>query len=879
MVPADVLEVARRKTCWLRTVQVPALYCPRVRWSTTAAAWARREAVLLSCLGAAAAVALLAGPLGAPWLRVVGIFVATAGALARAVIAVRRARLESALERADSARRLRVAVAPVGEINPTVIGVDPAAQTILPGDVVPEYVARAADGVLQQAVAAALDGRGRWLVVVVGRSKVGKSRTMFEALRQVARTVDLQLVAPVNGGALLSLLNPGQGLKLLSASVVLWLDDLESFLNEGVTLQTLREWHADTPGRVVAATFGGKGSELIKGSRTGGLATMASEVLQHAREIPLDATTAGELSPLRVGLSAGDFSSIERHGLAAYLIAGPALERKLTTGRHAPGDDECPEGVAVVYAAIDWARCGRTDPISEQALRQLWPAYLRAGIDTTDEGFKAGLGWALRPVAGTIALLQRSGGYEAFDYVVQLVRDKPSAEPPREPSWSVAVQTATDAQAMSVAISAFEYLRFTDAVTAFARARESSSAEVNATAGYNLGVTLGRLGRSAEAVAVFDDVVDRFGDDPALREQVARALVSKGVRLGELGRSAETIAVYDEVVDRFGDDPAPALRERVARALAGKGLRLAQLDRSAEAIAVYDEVVDRFGDDPAPPLREQVARALVAKGQRLGQLGRSAEAIAAFDEVVVRFGDDPAPPLREQVARALVSEGLRLAQLDRSAEAIAVFDEVVVRFGDDPAPPLRDQVALALAGKGVALEQLDRSAEAIAVYDDVVHRLGDDPAPALREQVASTLADKGVALRHLDRSEEAIAVYDEVVVRFGDDPAPALHEQVARTLVNKGVALERLDRSAEAIAVFDDVVNRFGNDPAPGLHEQVALALVGKGVGLALLDRSAAAIAVLDDVVNRFGDDPTPALRDTVAQAVSMRRKVQDRDS
>ena len=35
-------------------------------------AWARRETVLLSCLAAAAAIALLAGPLGAAWLRVAG---------------------------------------------------------------------------------------------------------------------------------------------------------------------------------------------------------------------------------------------------------------------------------------------------------------------------------------------------------------------------------------------------------------------------------------------------------------------------------------------------------------------------------------------------------------------------------------------------------------------------------------------------------------------------------------------------------------------------------------------------------------------------------------------------------------------------------------
>ena len=147
-------------------------------------AWGRRKAVLLSCLAAAAVIALLAAPLGAAWIGVAGLIVAAAGAPVRLVIAVKRARLEGQREQADSTRRLRVAVAPISDVDPTLIGVDPAAQTILPGDVVPEYVGRAADATLREAVEAALNGSGRWLIVVEGRSKVGKSRTLFQALRQ-----------------------------------------------------------------------------------------------------------------------------------------------------------------------------------------------------------------------------------------------------------------------------------------------------------------------------------------------------------------------------------------------------------------------------------------------------------------------------------------------------------------------------------------------------------------------------------------------------------------------------------------------------------------------------------------------------------------------
>ena len=93
----------------------------------------------------------------------------------------------------------------------------------------------------------------------------------------------------------------------------------------------------------------------------------------------------------------------------------------------------------------------------------------------------------------------------------------------------------------------------------------------------------------------------------------AEALISMAVKLGEQSELQDEIATYDEVVRRFGDDPAPALREQVAKALFSKGYRLETV-RPLDAIATYDEVVRRFGDDPAPALCELVANALFNKG-------------------------------------------------------------------------------------------------------------------------------------------------------------------------------------------------------------------------------------------------------------------------
>ena len=195
---------------------------------------------------------------------------------------------------------------------------------------------------------------------------------------------------------------------------------------------------------------------------------------------------------------------------------------------------------------------------------------------------------------------------------------------------------------------------------------------------------------------------------------------TRGSRSAQLGRSEDAIAVYDDLLARFGTATELPLREQVAKALVDKGVTLGTLGRSEEAIAVYDDLLARFGTATELPLRERVAKALFSKGVTLDELGRSEDAIAVFDDLLARFGT--ATELREQVANALVSKGVALDKLGRSEDAIAVFDDLLARFGT--ATELREQVANALVNKGVALDKLGRSEDAIAVYDDLLARFG-----------------------------------------------------------------------------------------------------------------------------------------------------------
>jgi tetratricopeptide (TPR) repeat protein len=403
-----------------------------------------------------------------------------------------------------------------------------------------------------------------------------------------------------------------------------------------------------------------------------------------------------------------------------------------------------------------------------------------------------------------------------------------------------------------------------------------SADEKREAASVLLAASFGLNDNSSEEIAGYDLVVklgnlqERSGTiDSRARKQVAMALFNKGITLGAINKSEEAIAVYDDLLRRFGDAQEPVLRERVAMALLNKGYRLGVLNKSEEAIAVYDDLLRRFGDAQEPVLREQVAMVLLNKGYRLGVLNKSEEAIAVYDDLLRRFGDAQEPALRERVAKALFNKGITLGALNRREEEIAVYDEVLRRFGDAQEPELQKQVAMALVNKGVRLGALNKREEEIAVCDEVLRRFGDAQEPALREQVAKALCNKGITLNDLKKSEEAIAVYDDVVRRFSDAKEPAIQVTVAAALVNKSHTLGVLNRKEEEIAVCDDLLRRFGDIQEPEFQGRVAMALVNKGEAFESLANKEMAMTTYNEVIARFSQMTEAKVVEAVSEARS----------
>ena len=390
--------------------------------------WNRRKTILTASLAAAAGLASLSKPLNLPWLIAAGLFVATAGAVAILVISSEQVRLEGKRERAELDRRVKVPMAPITEIDPTQIGVDPAAIQTELGGTVPQYVGREVDAELREG-----DRSGAYRRPLdAGGSRGVESRQVPNSVsRAFARAPWRAITVGRSGGRRCAALaaRPGTGDGNPAEYAVLWLDDLEPFLAQGVTLQILQEWQSRRPGWIVAATYGGKGSELVAEAATGGLKTLADDILQRARRSRCTPRVARKWIRCVGGSRMPTWTDAQ--SWAGRIPRGrPSAAAQAHQQAARTRGARMPEGVAVVRAAIDWARCGRTDPISHDTLRALWPAFLQAGVTPSEERLAIGLEWALRPVAATIALLQADHGYLAYDYAVRLVREQPTLNHP-----------------------------------------------------------------------------------------------------------------------------------------------------------------------------------------------------------------------------------------------------------------------------------------------------------------------------------------------------------------------------------------------------------------------------------------------------------------
>jgi tetratricopeptide (TPR) repeat protein len=377
--------------------------------------------------GAATALFAMAGSLaaasGAPgWavatLLAVGVAVALSGV-------VLRWRNQRDGPRRQLSREMRVAPARVASAvkaeGSYVLGVDTEAPAALDALQLaqgshPAYLPRLIDEELRKRLHDAGQHDDVSLIVVSGRSKAGKSRTLIHNLSQALS--DAWLLTPKTSRALARLARDGPPSGVGQRVLVVWLDDIELYadVTSGLNRESLRqfaEWHRPV---VIVGTHGGKGIELA-GKDVGRFREITSDLFASYPAVMLDSTLGSEeVASASVLWSGAVAKRIESEGIGEFMIAAPRIVERLL------GPDS-PEGKAIVWAAVDCQRAGLVRGCSIVQLKELFGAYVSG--PATQERFERGLEWAASPLYARVALLHRNGEsdrYYPHDYLGEYAR-------------------------------------------------------------------------------------------------------------------------------------------------------------------------------------------------------------------------------------------------------------------------------------------------------------------------------------------------------------------------------------------------------------------------------------------------------------------------
>jgi tetratricopeptide (TPR) repeat protein/3',5'-cyclic AMP phosphodiesterase CpdA len=383
------------------------------------------------------------------------------------------------------------------------------------GGKLPPYVRRDVDDALNSALTDARDLHGPVLIVLVGPSKAGKSRTAYEACLRTFPDQPFIVPRRLEPQRLAQLAEFYPALKVDSEPAILWFDDIQDFLSAaGLDATMVQQWRQGKPRIVAVGTLRSDEYRSLARARdkTGRLAL---SVFDNARVIHLRST-----------LSGSEKSGAIKHygrGFADNLGERIAATKELLD-KFRSGETESPVGFALVRAAIDWRRIGHSRPILESELKELYRRFLPSSLRHAEDDYQRGIAWAQEPVASSAALISEtwdSGAraFQVFDYILEYWNERGeeidasfTSIPPEV--WEFAINHASPSAAVAIGAVARERGNLHEAEIAYKKAL-SGPAHVAMRAAQGLGYVLRDQGDLERAEEAFRRAIDLGEPGPA----------------------------------------------------------------------------------------------------------------------------------------------------------------------------------------------------------------------------------------------------------------------------------------------------------------------------------------------------------------------------
>ena len=395
------------------------------------------------------------------WLEVYLAVCGVQGARQRVWKRVRTAVATPIVRDGEPGRLPRVAAS-----DPRQLGVHPAIRVAAPGDQpghgrrlseLPPYVPRDVDEEVREAI---LDAAGHGgLVVLVGGSSTGKTRTAYEAVR--SELPDWRLLHPADPAELATAVAARQ---LPRAGVVIWLDEAQYYLTgpDRLTIALMRTLLDPDHPMVLVATMWPQWYEQLTTPPRADMPLSDAEDIdphRHARQI---LTTAAQ--PVRLAT----FSQAECGRAKVIADEDPRLATALRDSHYGPTEVLAgapqlverfehaadPYAKAVMTAAIDYRRLGHNAPLTAELLQSAAAGYLTGQQMATAplDWFSGAIDYATRLLHGaTSSLIPVPGtsmgtiiGYTVADYLLQHGQATRRDIPPPTSIWDAAVSCITD---------------------------------------------------------------------------------------------------------------------------------------------------------------------------------------------------------------------------------------------------------------------------------------------------------------------------------------------------------------------------------------------------------------------------------------------------